>query len=413
METFSILLKFVDLTQVEVLQVFLSIFLIYPSYLLSKYAFFGNDSTKKVGKMSFSEQYVQPVLSYAAFLLLFSVLSAIFYLYTKDLTVFDLGVQGSFLVFLSSYVFVLTKRWGLSLLVFLVLAVMWGVRDHQLIQPILSKIDQYSVTFGAFTLSPTRVIKAVFILVLGLWVIQILSKFVKTRLKKVRYLQVNTREVIAKSVDVCLYFLGMVVLLNSLGVNLSALAFVGGALGVGLGFGLQKITSNFVSGFILLFEKAIKIDDLVEVDNSAAGFVRKLGVIFTIVETFDGKEILIPNEDFISSRVTNLTYSNRKGRIDITIGVAYHSDLSLVQKLLLEAALAHPNCMQDPAPACYLREFADSSVNFLLFFFVDDVTSGRMQTRSEVMMSIWEKFKAHQIEIPFPQRDVNIKSGAN
>lgn len=119
---------------------------------------------------------------------------------------------------------------------------------------------------------------------------------------------------------------------------------------------------------------------------------------------------MIPNEDFITNRVTNWTFSNSKGRVEINIGISYESDIEKAMELILEAAKEHPRCVDDPEPTCYLREFADSSVNFLLFFWVADVTEGRFEPKSDVMRSIWKKFKEHNITIPYPQRDLHIKN---
>jgi len=196
--------------------------------------------------------------------------------------------------------------------------------------------------------------------------------------------------------------------LNILNIKASSLAFFGGAIGIGLGFGLQKITSNFISGLILLFEKSIEEGDLVELENGVYGFIKNTGARYTLIETFDSKEIMIPNEEFITKNVVNWTYSNKQGRIDINIGVSYKCDIEKARELILEAAKEHKLCSVFPEPDCFLREYGDSSVNFLLYFWVDDVTKGRYEPQSDVMRSIWKKFKDNNIEIPFPQRDVHI-----
>ena len=182
-----------------------------------------------------------------------------------------------------------------------------------------------------------------------------------------------------------------------------------GALGIGIGFGLQKITSNFISGIIILFEKTVQNDDLIELNDGTLGFLRNTGSRASLIETYDGKEVMVPNEDLITSKVINYTHSDTDSRIEITIGVSYSSDLNLVKKLILEAALEHPRTLKDPQPNCFLREFADSSVNFLLHFWIGDVDEGRFGPQSEVMFDIWNKFKENNIEIPFPQRDIHIK----
>ena len=172
----------------------------------------------------------------------------------------------------------------------------------------------------------------------------------------------------------------------------------------------KKIASNFISGLILLVERAIEVGDLIELDGGTTGFVRKNSARHTLIETLEGREIMVPNEDFITNRVINWTYTNTKARIDIPVGVSYNSDLEVVQKLILEAALEHPLCSQDPQPNCFLRNFNSSSVDFLLLMWVDDVTQGRWAPQSEVMFSIWHKFKEHGIEIPYPQQDIHLVS---
>ena len=209
---------------------------------------------------------------------------------------------------------------------------------------------------------------------------------------------------------VVVYFLAFLFALGVLGIDLTALTVFSGAVGIGVGFGLQKIASNFISGIILLFEKSVEEGDLVELSDGIAGFVRETGARYTLIETFEGHEVMVPNEDFITNRVTNWTFSNSRGRIDINIGVSYGSDLDKVATLLVEAANGHPRCSQSPAAECFLVDFGDNSVNFTLYFWVDDVIEGRKRPRSDVLFAIWRKFKENDIEIPFPQRDLHIKN---
>jgi small-conductance mechanosensitive channel len=149
---------------------------------------------------------------------------------------------------------------------------------------------------------------------------------------------------------------------------------------------------------------------MVELSDGTYGLIRKTSARYTLLETFEGREMMIPNEDFIINRVTNWTFNNRKGRLEINVGIAYESDMEKAMELILEAAREHPRCIDDPEPTCYLKEFADSSVNFMLFFWVADVSKGRYRAKSDVMLSIWKKFKEHNITIPFPQRDIYIKN---
>lgn len=279
-------------------------------------------------------------------------------------------------------------------------------------EPLQKIIDTEKFTFkyGDIEITLYRVLKSVLMIITIFWATSIVIGFSEARIKGFKRIKASNKAIMSKIVQIFLYFLAFVFILGFVGIDLTALTVLGGAIGIGIGFGLQKITSNFISGLILLFEKSIEIDDLVEVNDNVYGFIRHIGARYTLVETFEGKEVMIPNEDFITNSVTNWTFSNSKGRIEIKLGVSYKSDIEKAQKLILEAATEHPRCTDEPAPVCYLRQFGDSSVDFVLFLWVDDVTLGRFEAQSEVMMSIWKKFAANCIEIPFPQRDLHVKN---
>ncbi|MET0156294.1 MAG: mechanosensitive ion channel domain-containing protein [Rickettsiales bacterium] len=278
--------------------------------------------------------------------------------------------------------------------------------------PAAAQLNQYGVTLGQVHITAYTVIKAIFIVSLVVWIGQIISRTAESRIRRNMAISRPTQELLIKLFDILLYLaLGMTTL-NLLGIDLTALAVFSGALGVGLGFGLQKIASNFISGIILLTEKSININNLIEMDDGVSGYVRKLGARASVVETFDGKEVMVPNEDFITSRVANLTHTTSRGRVDVPVQVAYGSDLRLVQRLMLGAAQNSPHASKEEelTPQCFLRAFGESSVNFLLTFWLDDVTQGRWRAQSDVMFEIWESFTAHNVQIPFPQRDVYIRS---
>ena len=159
-------------------------------------------------------------------------------------------------------------------------------------------------------------------------------------------------------------------------------------------------------------ERSVRIGNLVELDQSAFGFLRKLGARASIVETYDGQEIMIPNEDFITSRVINWTYSNNQARVHVEFGVSYATeDLRFVADLAKKAAAAYPGTAKTPEPTCFLANFGESSVDFILMFWIDYVKEGRYAAKSAVMFTLWDLLKEHNIEIPFPQRDLHIRSG--
>jgi len=275
-------------------------------------------------------------------------------------------------------------------------------------------LDTGSLTFsvGNYRLSAYGVLRALTVIALVFWLAAIISDVAETRIAKLRKLRAANRALMIKIVQIGIYIVASLVAFDFVGIDLTTLTIFSGALGIGLGFGLQKIASNFISGLILLFEKSVEEGDLVELVDGVFGFIRKSSARFTLVETFDGKEILVPNEDFITSRVINWTFSNSRGRVEIPIGVSYQSDIEKAHDLILEAARENPRCIKDPEPKCFLRGYGDSSVDFLLHFWVEDVTQGRWEPQSDVLFAIWNKFKANGIEIPFPQRDIHIKSPA-
>ena len=299
-------------------------------------------------------------------------------------------------------------RW----LIFLTLAAMLGLGWAGYFEILKEYTDTevLSFTVGDYSISVYMVLKALLIIILVFWTAAIAADFAESRLGHLGNIRSANRSLYLKITQILIYMVALLVTLDILGINLTALTVFSGAFGIGLGFGLQKIASSFVSGLILLFEKSVEQDHLVEMSGGISGFVRKISARFTLVETFDGKEIMIPNEDFITSSVTNWTYSNTRGRIEIAMWVAYGSDLQKASDLMLEAARAHPLCISEPEPKCYLRGFGDSSVNFILHFWLNDVTAGRWQAQSDVLFDIWRKFKDADIEIPFPQRDLHIKS---
>ncbi len=299
-------------------------------------------------------------------------------------------------------------RWSIAIS----LSIVFVLGALGLLDPAKEFLDSESLTFkiGGFSLSLYKLIKIIIALIVIFWFASTASDLGAKKLRLLRQIKASNRTLLIKALQIIIYIIAFLATLDVIGIDLTALAVFGGAVGIGIGFGLQKITSNFISGLILLFEKSIEEDDMVELSDGTVGFVRHTGARYTLVETFENREIMIPNEDFITNRVTNWTFTNSKGRIDINIGVSYGSDLDKVYKLILEAAEENPNCSKDPKPECYLREFGDSSVNFLLYFWVDDIIKGKNRPRSEILFTIWRKFKEHNVEIPFPQRDLHIKN---
>lgn len=286
-----------------------------------------------------------------------------------------------------------------------------GLSTSGLLQPFTKFLKGLSIEFGNVKLSLYSVVLSIITLVLLIWIARLVTRAADTYLQRFHTIRASNRELIMKATSTMLYFIVGLSALEMLGIDLTALAVFGGAIGVGIGFGLQKITSNFISGILLLFEKSVEVGDLVELSDGTYGFIRHTGARATLVETPDGKEIMIPNENFIINQVTNWTYSNTRGQVVINIGISYQSDLKKAQELMLEAAREHPRCSRQPdkKPTCFLDQFADSAVNFVLSFWVDDVKLGRAGPKSEVMFAIWDKFKASGVDVPYPHQEIYIK----
>ncbi|MEE2524861.1 mechanosensitive ion channel domain-containing protein [Hyphobacterium sp. HN65] len=297
-------------------------------------------------------------------------------------------------------------KWGLFLILAGVLAAIMTGR-MTMVQSVLDQ-ESFAFTFGETRISAWGLLTAMIALATVFWIVGILVHFIDQRIRALPNLRSSTRTLITNIIRIILYVLAFIVGLDIAGVDLTALTVFGGALGIGLGFGLQKIASNFVSGIILLAENAIEEGDLIELSDGTMGFVRKSSARYILLETFDGREILVPNEDMITGRVINWTLNNTRGRIQIDVGVAYGSDLHKAQEVMLEAARSHPMTIEDPAPVCVMTRFGDSSIDFMLLFWVGDVAAGRIVPQSEVMFAINDGLKAAGITIPFPQRDVHM-----
>jgi small-conductance mechanosensitive channel len=219
----------------------------------------------------------------------------------------------------------------------------------------------------------------------------------------------GTGKSIANLTRFFLVMLGMVVIIQSAGINLSALTVVFGALGVGIGFGLQTITNNFISGIIIVFEKPIKVGDRIELDD-VNGKVTSISIRATTVLTNDNVSIIVPNSEFISGRVINWSHNDRSIRFRFPVGVSYNEDPLVVKKLLLEVADENENVLKSPAPDVFFDEFGDSSLNFKLAVWTDTQADRMSPFKSELYYAIFAKFKENNIEIPFPQRDLHLRS---
>ena len=219
-----------------------------------------------------------------------------------------------------------------------------------------------------------------------------------------------TRELATKAAEIAIFGAAFLILMNIMGISLTSLAVLGGAIGVGLGFGLQKIASNFISGVILLLEGQATVGDYVELDGGEAGKIVKMTARAAILETFDGRWIVVPNEDFITTRVVNFSDSGSANRYEAPFAVSYDTDINRVPAIVEAAVATHPEVLDTPFPPdCELRGFGDSGVDFCVEFWVNGLDDGPNKFTSDVLFLIWNALKDNGIEIPYPQRVVELK----
>ncbi|WP_310491926.1 mechanosensitive ion channel family protein [Dechloromonas sp.] len=260
-------------------------------------------------------------------------------------------------------------------------------------------IDLWTVLRGVATVFLT--------VVFALWI----AGVIEARLMGVETLDGNLRIVGVRVAKAGLTVIAILASLGLVGIDMTALSVFTGALGVGLGFGLQKIASNYVSGFIILLDRSIRIGNVVQV-GADAGEVTQITTRYTVLKNPGGSEFIVPNETLISTTVQNQTYSNAQLRLTTSVGVAYDSDLDLAVRLMTEAAAAQERVLADPPPKVFLTQFADSSINLELGFWIDDPEKGKGNIVSDINFAIWRTFKANGVAIPFPQREVRLLNPA-
>jgi small-conductance mechanosensitive channel len=242
------------------------------------------------------------------------------------------------------------------------------------------------------------------VLIAALW----LSAVLERQVLRQAVHDLSLRKVAANAIRATLLLVGVLFALSTAGVDLTALSVLGGALGVGIGFGLQKLASNYVSGFVILFERSLRIGDTVRVDGFE-GQVVDIKTRYTLIRAGNGRESIVPNEKLITERIENLSLGDPKVLLSTDVAVAYDSDVDAVQRLLIEAALATARVLHDPPPAARLSKFGADGLEFSLFFWIADPANGQGNVRSDVNLAVLQRLRAARIEIPFPQRVVHVR----
>ena len=281
-----------------------------------------------------------------------------------------------------------------------------------LLEPTIAVLDAAAIPLGGDSqISLYDVIRSTIALAVLLSVALYLASLLEARIRTSQTLSPTVQVLFTKSLKMVLVSLAVLFAIDAVGIDLTGLAVLGGLFGVGVGFGLQKIVSNLISGVILLLDKSIKPGDIISVSGTY-GWVTALGGRYVSVVTRDGVEHLIPNETLISQSVENWTHTQRRTRLKLDVGVHHDSDLRAVIALCEEAARATERVLPDPAPKCLLIELGESSLKLQLRFWIGDAQNGVQNVKSDVLIEIWQRFKQQGVRVPYPQRDLHIRSGA-
>jgi small-conductance mechanosensitive channel len=278
------------------------------------------------------------------------------------------------------------------------------------LEPTIDALDSVSIVIGGLRLTPLVLVKFAVLLSAALWLTNIASNFAESRIIRSGDLTPSIQVLLIKMIRVGLMVFAVVAAMSAVGINLSALAIFSGAAGVGIGFGLQKIIANFISGIILLADKSVKPGDLVTIGDSS-GRISAMKTRYISVAAGDGREFLIPNEDLITQKVTNWTYTDKNTLVKVTFGTNYDADPRQVCKLAVDIAAASPRATKGRTPGCILTDFTEAGMKYSLTFWIPD-PDGMDNVKSDVMLNLWETFKQQGIRVPYPVRELRVRGGA-
>ncbi len=279
---------------------------------------------------------------------------------------------------------------------------------------ITAYLDSIKLQLGNISLSLHAIVRVLIFGTILFWFGRISNDSGKQYIRKQEKLDRGTREVFAKLFEIGLFFVIFILLLQVMGISLTALAVFGGALGVGIGFGLQAIASNFISGIIILLDRSLTVGDYIELEDGRGGNIRALNMRSTILQTFDGKDIVVPNETFVTSSFVNWTHADLKQRYSIEFQVSYDTDMEKLVEIIKEVVASHPQVLSGPdatleeQPDAEISSFADSGIEVLVEFWMEGVDDGANRVDADLKMMIWKALKENNISFPFPQREVRI-----
>ena len=381
--------------------------LVILSYLLQKWITHKYDcyiSNRK--RPSPYEQITRLLVSFAAPLITFVLLSiamAFSTTFTHNLEIYRISIKLTFVwmvwIFLSHAIGDVFVRWvAACTLIPLLIFTAFG-----LAAPVVNYLDSLSFNLGEVRISIFLILKGLFIATCLTWGARFISRYIISVIENQKKISIQARDLMENIFQTILYTTVALITLDLLGIDLKSLAIVGGAVGIGIGLGLQRIAANFISGIIILFEQNVKVGHLVEIPGGGSpGWIRHLGTRAAVIDTGDGKQILIPNEELLTKSLVDWTPNDKKIRVDLSIKVCFESDLEAAKNIMLQATLSHPTCSKTSPPACFLQKFTDNGAQFLLQYWVDDLTAGSMEMQNDVLFTIWKRFAEEKIQFPRP-----------
>jgi small-conductance mechanosensitive channel len=279
---------------------------------------------------------------------------------------------------------------------------------------VLDRLDAFALEVGTLRISAFDVLFAIAAILLALAFAMIAMRLTRGALRRLTALDGTQRVLAEKIASIVIWVATFLIAVDLLGIDLTALTVFSGAFGLAIGFGLQKTFGNLISGIILLMDKSIKPGDVIAVADQTGqqtfGQIRKIGIRAVSVTTRDEREYLIPNENLMINQVENWSYSSRNVRVQVDVGVSYDADMALAERLMLEAAGKARRVLAKPAPTVWWRGFGDNAVAFTIHCWIDDPEEGVGNVRSDVLKHLWALFKEHGIALPYPQRDLNLRS---
>lgn len=289
----------------------------------------------------------------------------------------------------------------------------WGALALHLtgvLPQLMQGLEDMRFNIGKNQVNLLLVLQALLTVIVTIFIALWLSRLLENRLMRAEHVNVNLRVILTKLIRIVLLFVATLIALSAVGLDITLLSVFGGALGVGLGFGLQRIASNYVSGFIILLDKSMQIGDVITVD-SHYGVVSDLRTRYLVLRKLDGTEVIIPNEALIINSVINHSFSDHKARVQVPVQISYDSPLELAMRLISDIAMQHPRVLKVPEPAVHIKGFGESGIDLMLSIWIPDPEEGSASLQSEIYLDIWRAFQENNISIPYPQREVRILKG--